>query len=189
MKDESVKRLNREDRREQIIKAALDVFIEKGYAATTTAEIAKSAGISEVTLFRNFTSKRDLFFAGIEPILFSPLENDISQMSGGIDKAQIQQIIFKRIKFLEKNRGVVKLILNESMLNQDNENYIHKMVINLKTLFDKNRILGDEEFIIRLLMGAFLSFLYQPETNDQRIQEYANRIAEIIINSQEKGKR
>lgn len=75
------------------------------------------------------------------------------------------------------------------MLNQDNENYIHKMVINLKTLFDKNRILGDEEFIIRLLMGAFLSFLYQPETNDQRIQEYANRIAEIIINSQEKGKR
>jgi len=90
---------------------------------------------------------------------------------------------------LEQNRGVVKLILNESMLNQDNENYIHKMVINLKTLFDKNRILGDDEFIIRLLMGSFLSFLYQPETNDQRIQEYANRIAEIIIDSQEKRKR
>ena len=63
---ETSQRLSRDDRREQIIQAALLVFIEKGYASTTTSEIAKTAGISEVTLFRNFTSKREIFYAGIE---------------------------------------------------------------------------------------------------------------------------
>ena len=189
MKEEPTKRLNRDDRREQIIQAALLVFVEKGFSATTTAEIAKAAKISEVTLFRNFSSKREIFYAGIDPILFSPLENDASLMNGKIDKDKIKKIIFDRIKFLENNRGIIKLILNENMLNQNDENYIQKMVINLKVLLEKNMLLGDDEFVLRLLMGSFLSFLYQPETDDKFILEYADRIAELIMGSQGKGKR
>ena len=48
------RRLSKEERRLQILTAAKKVFIEKGFAGTTTAEIAKAADISEVTLFRNF---------------------------------------------------------------------------------------------------------------------------------------
>lgn len=189
MKDEPTKRLNRVDRREQIIQAALLVFVEKGFSATTTAEIAKAAGISEVTLFRNFASKLEIFHAGIDPILFSTLENDGPIVTEKIDEQKIRKIIFDRIKFLEGNRGIIKLILNENMLNQNDENYIHKMVMNLKALLEQNKILGDDEFVLRLLMGSFLSFLYQPETNDELILEYADRIAELIMSSQGKGKR
>ena len=50
-------RMNREDRRAQILDAAMSVFVEKGFTASTTLEIAKAANISEVTLFRHFASK------------------------------------------------------------------------------------------------------------------------------------
>jgi len=180
MKNEETRRMNRNDRREQIIQAALLVFVEKGFSATKTAEIAKAAGISEVTLFRNFTSKREIFYAGIEPILFNQLGNDVATEIDDINQNQIQKIILNRIKFLESNRGVIKLILNENMLNQNGENYIHKMAINLKALLERNNILGDDEFVIRLLMGTFLSFLYQPESNENLIINYSNRIAELL---------
>jgi len=42
-------RLGKEARRKQIVDSALNLFVEKGYKGTTTQEIAKSAGVSEVT--------------------------------------------------------------------------------------------------------------------------------------------
>jgi AcrR family transcriptional regulator len=179
MKEEASKRLNRDDRREQIVQAALGVFIEKGFASTTTSEIAKVAGVSEVTLFRNFSSKKEIFYAGIDPILLKAMDTDITRVGESFDSSQIEQIIFNRIKFLEDNRGIVKLILNENMLNQNDENYIHKMVISLKNQLEKNKIRCDE-FTIRLLMGSFLSFLYQPETEETLVKSYTKRIAELI---------
>jgi AcrR family transcriptional regulator len=180
MKEEASKRLSRDDRREQIIQAALLVFVEKGYASTTTAEIAKAADISEVTLFRNFSSKREIFYAGIEPILFKALKEEPPSEADGLEPYQIEKIIFDRIKFLEDNRGIVKLILNENMLNQEGDNTIHKMVISLKTLLEMNKIRIDDEFTIRLLMGSFLSFLYLPESNEVLVKEYVRRISELI---------
>ncbi len=46
---------------DKIIEAAKTLFSTKGYAATTTKDISNFAGISEVTLFRHFESKRNLF--------------------------------------------------------------------------------------------------------------------------------
>lgn len=181
MKEEASKRLSRDDRREQIIQAALLIFIEKGFASTTTSEIAKAAGISEVTLFRNFTSKREIFYVGIEPILLKAMDKDTMLVKGNLDSNHIEQIIFNRIKFLEDNRGIVKLILNENMLNQNNENYIHKMVLSLKDQLEKNKIIRCDEFTIRLLMGSFLSFLYQPESNEELVKDYAKRLSELIM--------
>ena len=62
-------RLSKEERQAQIIEAAMELFIEKGYKSTTTFEIADAAGISEVTLFRNFDSKKDIFLMGVIPVL------------------------------------------------------------------------------------------------------------------------
>ena len=50
-----------EDARSRIIEAALDLFSDKGFHATTTRNIAKKAGVNEVTLFRHFNNKTTLF--------------------------------------------------------------------------------------------------------------------------------
>lgn len=44
----------------RITDAARELFIKKGYRGTTTREIASRAGVSEVTVFRKFGSKKNL---------------------------------------------------------------------------------------------------------------------------------
>jgi AcrR family transcriptional regulator len=51
--------------RDRILKAAHELFTEKGYQATTTKEISVRAGVAEPTLFRHFGSKVDVFEASI----------------------------------------------------------------------------------------------------------------------------
>lgn len=55
-----------EETRERIVEAAALVFAEKGYARATTREMASAAGVNEVTLFRHFGNKRNLFNAVIQ---------------------------------------------------------------------------------------------------------------------------
>ncbi len=54
-----------EDTNTRILDAALDLFYQKGYDGTTTRAIAEGAGVNEVTLFRNFGSKENIFMAVI----------------------------------------------------------------------------------------------------------------------------
>src|SRR3712207_3799091 len=48
--------------RARIEAAAYQLFAERGYGATTTAEVATLAGVSPRTLFRYFPTKADLLF-------------------------------------------------------------------------------------------------------------------------------
>lgn len=46
--------------------AALDLYLEQGFDATTVAEIAARAGLTERTFFRHFADKREVLFRGRE---------------------------------------------------------------------------------------------------------------------------
>jgi AcrR family transcriptional regulator len=50
----------------RIVEAAVQLFSRQGFAASSTHEIARLAGVSEVTVFRHFARKRDLFWAATE---------------------------------------------------------------------------------------------------------------------------
>jgi AcrR family transcriptional regulator len=56
-------RLTAEERREQVIAAAVHEFAEQGYQAASTAAIARRAGISQPYIYALFPSKQDLFLA------------------------------------------------------------------------------------------------------------------------------
>src|SRR3954467_1376458 len=47
----------------ELLDAALDLFVEKGFAATRSEEVAARAGVSKGTLFLYFPSKEELFKA------------------------------------------------------------------------------------------------------------------------------
>jgi TetR/AcrR family transcriptional regulator len=63
----STVRAKRERRKEarpgELLDAALDLFVEKGFAATRVEEVAQRAGVSKGTLFLYFSSKEELFKA------------------------------------------------------------------------------------------------------------------------------
>jgi AcrR family transcriptional regulator len=56
------------ERRQALIDTAIRVFSEGSYHGTTTAEIARAAGISEPILYRHFASKRELYLAALDHV-------------------------------------------------------------------------------------------------------------------------
>lgn len=53
---------------QRIIDATMMLIRDNGYVATTTKEIAKTAGVHESTLFRKFGSKKDIVMQGVNQI-------------------------------------------------------------------------------------------------------------------------
>jgi AcrR family transcriptional regulator len=51
---------------QRLVVAAVDLFTEQGYDATTVAQIAERAGVTKSTFFRHFSDKRELLVAGQE---------------------------------------------------------------------------------------------------------------------------
>jgi AcrR family transcriptional regulator len=52
------------DARGRLERAAMDLFIERGFEQTTVTEIARRAGLTQRTFFRHFADKREVLFAG-----------------------------------------------------------------------------------------------------------------------------
>lgn len=69
--------------RERLIVAAVDLFIEQGYDATTVAQIAERAGVTRSTFFRHFPDKREVLVAGQET-LSRLLAEGIAQAPKGV---------------------------------------------------------------------------------------------------------
>ena len=177
-------RMNKEERRLQILESAMRVFIERGYNGTTTVDIAKEAGISEVTLFRYFSSKKELFMEGVEPILITTLENSIVASKDLKPVEKLKYILESRIKLISKHHQVIKLILMESQINPEvaDFNYIGKITSLLKESIKETGIeLKDDDISIRLLMGSILSFLYLPEMHEEKIERYIDSFIWTII--------
>jgi AcrR family transcriptional regulator len=61
-------RLKAPQRREQLMRVATGKFAQSGFEATTTAAIARAAGVTEPILYRHFKNKQDLFTAIVRQV-------------------------------------------------------------------------------------------------------------------------
>ena len=64
--EKSPVRMAAEDRRQQILDVAVQLFSQKGFRGTTTKEIALTAGVNEAIIFRHFATKSELYAAIID---------------------------------------------------------------------------------------------------------------------------
>lgn len=95
----------------QILDAALEVIIERGYAGATTKEIALKAGINEVTLFRRFGSKAKLLEAIVEQEA-EGFDAAGIEYSGDIELDLARIVIFYQALMQSRGR-VIAVLLNE----------------------------------------------------------------------------
>ncbi|MCS7033302.1 MAG: TetR/AcrR family transcriptional regulator [Phycisphaerae bacterium] len=75
-------RMKAHQRREQLIATAIRVFARSGYDGTTTAQIARAAGVTEPILYRHFRSKQELF-AAIVGVVSSAAVRHLAQVAEG----------------------------------------------------------------------------------------------------------
>ncbi|WP_085523639.1 TetR/AcrR family transcriptional regulator [Tuberibacillus sp. Marseille-P3662] len=108
------------EKQRNIIKAAVDIFARKGFAGSSTSEIAKQAGVAEGTIFRHYTTKKALLIAIVSPVmsrLVAPfLIQDLNKVLdhdyetfGDFLKA----LLLNRQVFLKKNLPILKIMLQE----------------------------------------------------------------------------
>ncbi|MEJ2734170.1 MAG: TetR/AcrR family transcriptional regulator [Anaerolineae bacterium] len=79
----SKRELQREERRSQILDAALTVFSSKGFHATNVSDVAAQAGVSQGTIYWYFDSKDDLLLAA----LLSFFDNFGEDMLSALDES------------------------------------------------------------------------------------------------------
>lgn len=176
--------MSKEERRETILEAARQAFIDKGYKGATTAEIAQGAEISEVTLFRYFASKQEIFLQAVEPVLISGLSTEIHNSNKLEPIKRLTNILTERISFVSQNHQLVKLILMESNIHKKlfPHNIIEKITTIMKELIDSLGIEeGRRDLVLRMLIGVYFSFLFLPEDNEERIALQVEEMVHHIL--------
>ncbi len=115
----STKRERRKQARPgELLAAALELFVEKGFAATRVDEVAARAGVSKGTLFLYFSSKEELFKAVVRESIGGRLDEwkQIPDQFDGPSKALIQRMgraWWEHIGMTQAS-GITKLVLSEA---------------------------------------------------------------------------
>ena len=95
---------NGEPARRRLQQAAVELFCERGYDQTTTAEIAARAGVTERTFFRHFPDKREVLFDG-QAILRELLTVAIAEAPVTLQPLEVLYRAFRSVEqLLEDNR-------------------------------------------------------------------------------------
>lgn len=109
------------DKQRKILEAAIDTFSEKGYAASSTSEIAKKAGVAEGTIFRHFKTKKELLLAivtptvakFVAPFFIKSFTKEVFENEYEHYEDFIRVIAKNRLEFVRKQFPVLKIFIQE----------------------------------------------------------------------------
>lgn len=177
----------KENRKNQILETARAVFIKKGYDSATTAGIAKEADIAEVTLFRYFSSKQELFESIFKPFLDSSINNKVVLDEKKSIEEQVFDLLDKKTEFISQHQGEIKLLLTEHERFDLRENYIVKMSDRVKSQLLDLSLHVDDAYHMRILVGMLLSFLYFPAKTKREKDSFIKNIVNLLVDESEAG--
>lgn len=184
------------DRKQQVIKRAHQLFLEKGFQATSIQDILDYTGISKGTFYNYFSSKNELLIAILKTI-FEETERERNEMLLGEDPANIQ-IFIKQIEWqMEKyHLNKISALFGEIIVSGDDElkqfvNETHQHALEwLYTRFidifgeDKKDYLLDCAIIFLAICNQTLRYFplnSNWRTNLERVVNYSvNRITTIV---------
>jgi AcrR family transcriptional regulator len=113
-------RLAREQRVDEILVAARDVFCEKGYEATAVAEIADRLGIVEGTIYKYFATKRELLLRVLEhwyEQMFGDYARDLEGVRG--HRARLRLLVWRHLRAVRDWPLLCRLMFREIRTDAD----------------------------------------------------------------------
>jgi AcrR family transcriptional regulator len=162
------------DTKEKILDAGLTLFSKKGYIGATTKEIAKKAGVAELTLFRHFSSKERLFEEAIKRRSFLPTLKGLLPELRDLSYADaLTEIAYRYLERLSERRELIKIMHSEIHLypvkvREIQQKFIGEIVGTLASYFrglQERRMLKDfnPELGARAFLNMFFSYFTSQE--------------------------
>lgn len=109
-------RMAGEDRRRQLLRAAIDAFARQGFGGTKTKDIAAAAGVSEAILFRHFATKEDLYHAILD------LKTDPARTR------RLKQEMEERAR-LRDDAGLFRVVVHEILHSFKEDPAFHRLIL------------------------------------------------------------
>ena len=104
-------RLDPDERREQILQAALEAFHTKGYGQTSMRDLAEAVGMSVAGMYHYFAAKDDLLYAIIEAGVDRLLaELEAARDSAETPEARIRAMLAATVRVVVENRNEVRVL-------------------------------------------------------------------------------
>jgi AcrR family transcriptional regulator len=116
-------------KQEAIVEAAIKLFAEKGYANTSTAEIAKLAEVSEGTIFKHYRTKDHLLLSVMLPFIqenFPSLAQEVLKETLTEQTRTFEEFLKgflrNRVDFVKDNKEIFQVVVKELMYRDDFKN-------------------------------------------------------------------
>ena len=109
----------------RILGAALELFADRGFSATTTADIARVAGVAEKTIFAHFKTKENLFERTLTPATIDLLIPELAAPGNAIPRELrtlhefLSTLVRDRVELFARHPAKFKLILHELILRPE----------------------------------------------------------------------
>ncbi|MBI1389326.1 MAG: TetR family transcriptional regulator [bacterium] len=151
--------------RDKILNAALKTFSRNGLSGSSTRAIAKEAGVNEVTLFRHFGNKKNLFAEVIQRYSAIP---DIDEARGAPDEPlprRLDELGKRIIAILDQRKNMIAILLSDASKNKAQAKTMlecgpGQVLAHLTEWFEQEKERGemrdlDPECVARAFMGMF----------------------------------
>ncbi|WP_221563606.1 TetR/AcrR family transcriptional regulator [Alkalihalobacillus sp. TS-13] len=184
------------EKQKKILLASIEVFAEKGYAASSTSEIAKKAGVAEGTIFRHYKTKKDLLLSIVAPVMAKMIAPLLIKDFQKVFKQDFQSyeefvraLLLNRLAFIKDHLSVVKILLQEIPFHPElrqhfSETVMEQVVSRIESVIipfqEKGEIIDlppksiirfTASSIIGLLFGKFILFPESAWNEEQAIEE------------------
>ncbi len=184
--------------KEKIMESALRLFSRKGYLGATTREIAKEAGVAEVTLFRHFPTKERLLEEVFNNYTFLPeLKNILPEVSNLQYKEALLLIVKSFLNSLFLRKEMIKIMKSEFFTYPEHvtrfyQSFINELYSTLASYFDEMQNKGllrefDTRLGARALLGMTFSyfeieeFIFHKQGRQEDYEKAINEFVEIFM--------
>lgn len=114
------------DKQQRIVEAAITLFAEKGFANTSTSEIARAAEVAEGTIFRHYGTKDNLLLSVLLPFIKNSLPTLADEVFAEVFSENIytfedvvRAFIKNRLSFLKENKEVFQIFVKELLYREE----------------------------------------------------------------------
>ena len=169
--------------KKKVLAAALELFSNNGFHATTTAKIAQLAGVSEGTIYKYFPSKNELLKQLLTPLFLKIKNNFFIKVQNYHNLTELVSFFVEdRVQFVINNFSLFKLFIQEVLIQSPMADILDNILNDQEGIFSDLQKLKDDfpEInqqlspleILRIFLGPMIVYIFQNQLFQAEVENY-----------------